>query len=252
MRTLTGAIVAAAMLVVWSAAAGALTELPAETRSYYVEFRVAVNGAYGHSYIAYGRLNEAGQPASTHYVDLHPTGRLPSIVIGHVVPVHASTRPDRATRRQKVASRYRRVLTEPEYQQLTAVIERARASRRSWSIVHYNCNDFVAEVARGIGLRTPNTLALPYDFIPELQALNEPAATPAVAAERAPSPAAEAEVPPPPAAPTLRTAAAATATPRVSGIPQSMRPFIRKITSTRPVPPAPIPNLRQSALSAVR
>src|SRR5687768_11585770 len=47
---------------------------PEASGSYYIEFRTASIPAYGHSYIAYGRLNAKGQPADTRYADLHPTG----------------------------------------------------------------------------------------------------------------------------------------------------------------------------------
>jgi len=50
---------------------------------------------------------------------------------------------------------------------------RTPSLRDAWSILGYNCNDFVADVARGIGMQTPATPALPYDFIPTLKAMNE-------------------------------------------------------------------------------
>ena len=62
--------------------------------SYYIEFRVARIGAYGHSYVAYGRLNANGQPAEHRYADLHPTGNYALIAIGHVLPVPANTKWD--------------------------------------------------------------------------------------------------------------------------------------------------------------
>jgi hypothetical protein len=192
-----------------------------ETRPYYVEFRVADNGLYGHSYVAYGRLNAAGQPASADYADIHPTGELPSLVLGHFIPMKAATTPARATPRRKVASRYLRTLTAAEYRKLTAVIARTRAARHEWSIVDYNCNDFVAEVARGIDLQTPNTLVLPYEFIPELQAMNEPPSDPAQASS------------------TIRPVPPA-AVPRASGPQPAMLPPVGIIAS-RPVRPARVP-----------
>lgn len=64
---------------------------------YYVEFRVAVDGVYGHSYIAYGHLNALGQPATTTYADIHPTGSVPSMVLGHFFPMEAATTPEKET-----------------------------------------------------------------------------------------------------------------------------------------------------------
>ncbi len=56
---------------------------------YYIEFRVAVDGVYGHSYVAYGRLNARGQHATATYADIHPTGDIPSMVLGHFIPMNA-------------------------------------------------------------------------------------------------------------------------------------------------------------------
>ena len=147
----------------------------AETQAYthYVEFRVAVNGTYGHSYIAYGRLNALGQPATAAYADIHPTGDLPSMVLGHFIPVDATTTPEKDTLGREIASRFQRPLTAVQYQRLGVIVAHARATGHARSILGYNCNDFVADVARGIGMQTPTTLSLPYDFIPTLKAMNE-------------------------------------------------------------------------------
>ena len=153
--------------------AGPVRPAMTETYPYYVEFRAAVDGVYGHSYIAYGRLNAVGQPATATYADIHPTGDIPSMVLGHFFPVDAATTPEKDTLGRKIASRFRRPLTPAEYERLNAIIARARAANHAWSILVYNCNDFVADVARGIGMKTPSTLSLPYDFIPRLEAMNK-------------------------------------------------------------------------------
>lgn len=155
---------------VWAAGQ---TEAHTNAYPYYVEFRAAVDGLYGHSYIAYGRLNTLGQPASAAYADIHPIGGFTSMVLGHFFALAASTSPEKDTLGHKIASRFRLPLTAAAYGRLQSVIARIRAARHSWSILAYNCNDFVADVARGMGLRTPTTVSLPYTFIPMLQARNE-------------------------------------------------------------------------------
>ena len=150
----------------------------AQEYPYYVEFRVAVDGVYGHSYIAYGRVDSLGRPATATYADIHPTGDLPSMVLGHFLPMEAATSPEKATLHYEIASRFRRPLTAAEYGKLQSVIARIRAARHSWSVLAYNCNDFVADVARGMGMQSPTTLLLPYDFIPRLQVINEPTLRP--------------------------------------------------------------------------
>jgi hypothetical protein len=139
---------------------------------YYVEFRVALDGVYGHSYIAYGRLDSVGRPATAAYADIHPTGDLPSMVLGHFLPMDAATVPEKDTLGYRIARRFRRPLTAAEYGRLTAAISHIRAAGHSWNVLAYNCNDFVADVARAMGMQTPATLSLPYDFIPTLQAIN--------------------------------------------------------------------------------
>ena len=41
---------------------------------FYVGFRAARIRLYGHSYVAYGRLDARRQPVDFHYADLHPMG----------------------------------------------------------------------------------------------------------------------------------------------------------------------------------
>jgi hypothetical protein len=146
---------------------------------YYVEFRVAVDGVYGHSYIAYGHLNALGQPATATYADIHPTGSIPSMVLGHFIPMEAATTPEKDTLGRKIANRFRRLLTAADYHRLNSIIARVRAARHAWSVLAYNCNDFVADVARGIGMQAPTTLLPCYDFIPKLQVMNEHTLRPA-------------------------------------------------------------------------
>jgi hypothetical protein len=175
-------IPAAALLAVcfftraWADPIGAAAQTRAAEATaypYYIEFRVALDGVYGHSYIAYGRLRGLGQPATATYADIHPTGDIPSMVLGHFFPMDAATSPEKDTLGFKIANRFRRPLTAIEYDRLKSIIARIRAARHAWSVLGYNCNDFVADVARGLGMRTPTTLLLPYNFIPELQAKNE-------------------------------------------------------------------------------
>ena len=171
---LTACFVAAAPAGAASTGAAAPTPVTeAEGYAYYVEFRVAVDGVYGHSYIAYGHLDSLGRTATATYADIHPTGDSLSATLGHFFPMEAATIPERDTLGYKIAGRFRRPLTAVEYDRLKLVISHIRAARHSWSVLAYNCNDFVADVARGMGMQTPTTLSLPYDFIPRLQAINE-------------------------------------------------------------------------------
>jgi hypothetical protein len=142
---------------------------------YYIDFRAAQIGTYGHSYVAYGRLNGRGQPADAHYADLHPMGNYAIMMLGHVLPVPANTEWDPDVLKLPVASSYRRNLNAAEYRKLLAALQRARANKqRTWNAVSNNCNHFVAELAKAVGLRTPHDFQLSYSFVPALRDLNEP------------------------------------------------------------------------------
>ena len=141
---------------------------------YYIEFRVATIGTYGHSYVSYGRLNAQGQPADRKYADLHPRGNYALMAIGHVVPVPANTKWDPEVLTLPVASSYLRKLTAAQYQKLLAAIRKSEADKdRYWNAVTNNCNHYVGELARAVGLKTPGNFQVSYAFIPALRDLNE-------------------------------------------------------------------------------
>src|SRR3954462_8794895 len=66
---------------------------PAEKSSggYFIEFRAARIGIYGHSYVAYGRLARFENPDPTPYEDRPPMGNYAIRALGHLVPVPANT-----------------------------------------------------------------------------------------------------------------------------------------------------------------
>ena len=143
---------------------------------YYIEFRVAQIGTYGHSYVAYGRLSAKGQPADRRFADLHPIGNYALMALGHVVPVPATTKWDPDVEKLPISTSWRRNLTAAQYRQLLAAIQRSRTdTSTTWNAVANNCNHYVAELAKAIGLRTPSNFQVSYTFIPALRDLNEPA-----------------------------------------------------------------------------
>jgi len=102
----------------------------------------------------------------------------------HVLFRESSQRQRAVTWRYKIASRFRQPLTAAEYRRPNLVIIHIPAAHHSWSVLAYNCNDFVADVARGMGIQTPVTLSPPYDFIPKLQAINQRALRPTASLAR--------------------------------------------------------------------
>jgi len=147
---------------------------PKTTGRYYIEFRVAQIGLYGHSYAAYGRLGARDELATVSYADLHPMGNYALMALGHIVPVAANTEWDPDVLKLPVATKYRRVLTAAQYQKLLAAVRKARANKQPyWNAMSYNCNTFIGELARAVGLRIPNHFQVSYQFVPALRELNE-------------------------------------------------------------------------------
>jgi len=72
-----------------------------EPAGYYVEFRAIDGFIYGHTVIAYGRLNARGQPIEEHYAGFEPDGGSIGAAFGHVMPVSGSIK----TSRESVISR---------------------------------------------------------------------------------------------------------------------------------------------------
>jgi hypothetical protein len=153
---------------------------------YYVEFRAALIGLYGHSYAAYGRLDGRGIPATTSYADLHPMGGYAVMALGHFVPVPANTEWDPEVLTLPVAFKYRVKLDEARYKNLLAAVESAKANKQPyWNAVSNNCNHFVGVLAQAIGLRVPAQFHLSYGFVQDMQEINE---SNAPATATAPSP----------------------------------------------------------------
>ena len=155
--------------------------------SYFVEFRVADMGVYGHSYIAYGRLSGSGKPTNIQYADFHPDGGNVGLAVGHVVPVAAGMTPDPDVLKLPLNASWRLPITATQYRTLTSAVGAARANPKVWSALAYNCNSFVGDMAEVIGLKAPSSLLFANAYIPALRTLNEAPADTRMAHTAAPN-----------------------------------------------------------------
>ena len=145
---------------------------------YFIEFRAARIGIYGHSYVAYGRLDRFGNPDTTTYADRHPMGNYAIMALGHFVPVPANTEWDPEVLDLPIAHKYRVKLNDSQYNNLLAAVKRANANTSYWNAVANNCNHYVGQLAEAVGLRVPGAFHMSMGFIPDLQEMNEAAAPP--------------------------------------------------------------------------
>lgn len=162
---------------------------PKSPGGYYIEFRAAKIGLYGHSYVAYGRLDRRGNAESTTYADLHPMGNYAVMALGHFVPVPGNKEWDPEVLTLPVAFTYRIKLNDSQYNNLLAAVKRANESTAYWNAVANNCNHYVGKLAQAVGLRVPAEFHLSYGFIPDLQAINEASVPPMKAPARPAKPA---------------------------------------------------------------
>jgi len=140
---------------------------------YFVEFRAADIGVYGHSYIAYGRLNRSGQPVGVHYADFHPQGGFSGLALGHVLPVAGSFEPEQETFGLPLSAVYRRSLTGSQYAHLLAAIEAAKETHHLWSAEFYNCIHFIVDMAHAVDLKAPPVMLLSAPTVKLIRAMNE-------------------------------------------------------------------------------
>lgn len=142
---------------------------------YYIEFRSRTAQSYGHTFAMFGRRDAQGNILTREVAGLHPasTSSVP-YMLGHVVPVPAETGPsDGDLEDQYMTANYRIDLTRAEYEYVLEHIRHLQANRLVWHAPVYNCNSFVGEIARYMGLRAPNNhLMLPENYITTLREMN--------------------------------------------------------------------------------
>lgn len=145
-----------------------------ENGRYFIEFRSRYALTYGHTYVVFGRLDRAGQMINPEVAGLAPASTSPvPYVLGHYVPVPSETGwTDGDLEDRYRSASWRVMLSEGEYQKVVAYIRKLKASSPVWHAVLYNCNAFVADIAKSMGYKTPNTLLRPQQFIVKLREMN--------------------------------------------------------------------------------
>jgi hypothetical protein len=153
--------------------------------AYYVDFRVIDGFIYGHTHIAYGRLDAHGRPVGERYAGFEPKGGVVGAVFGHVAPVSGSIVTSRESVNFALVDSYRRRLNAQQYRSLLAALEAAKKKNYVWNAVLHNCNDFMADMAHAVGLKAPPNMVIPYLYVSTMRNMNEPGAAGAAANRRA-------------------------------------------------------------------
>ena len=148
-----------------------------EAKRYFVEFRSRSALSYGHTFLVHGKLNangQVGQVRKEQVAGLHPASES-SVpwMIGHLIPVVSENGwSDGDDEEEYVTARYRVLLTEEEYAQVSANIRHLQKNSPLWHAVLYNCNAWVGDVAKSMGLKVPSSGLYPEEFISGIASLN--------------------------------------------------------------------------------
>jgi hypothetical protein len=159
-----------------SAPAGqSLSTAPVADDLYYIEFRARSAESYGHTFAMFGRRDAQGNILTREVAGLHPasTSDVP-YVLGHLIPVPSETGPsDGDLDDRYMTANYRIDLNRAEYENVLAYIRQLQSSRPLWHAALYNCNSFVGDIAKHMGLRAPsNHLLFPEQYITTLREMN--------------------------------------------------------------------------------
>jgi hypothetical protein len=140
---------------------------------YYFEFRSRQAWDYGHTFVVFGRVGEA--PSKNNVAGLSPKGDDPQMwVMGHYVPVPSDTGwTDGDLEDKYITSRYRVLVSKEQYDRTVAYIRQLQARSTTWSVELYNCNAFVADIAKFMGLKAPaSTWIYPKVFVSNMRKIN--------------------------------------------------------------------------------
>jgi hypothetical protein len=140
---------------------------------YYFEFRSRQAWDYGHTFVVFGRVGEA--PSKNNVAGLSPKGDDPSMwLMGHYVPVPSDTGwTDGDLEDKYITSRYRVLVSKEQYDRTVAFIRQLQAKSTTWSVEMYNCNAFVADIAKFMGLKVPaSSWIYPRVFVTNMRKVN--------------------------------------------------------------------------------
>ncbi len=149
---------------------------PKSAKRYFIDLKARSALSYGHTFSVYGRLDAKGKVVESTVAGLHPfTESSIPWMIGHLIPVPAEHgASDGDTEEEYTTASYRILLTEAEYNKVVNYIKQKEARSPLWHALLYNCNQYVADIADFMGLKTPllSISGFPQDFINSIKELN--------------------------------------------------------------------------------
>ena len=140
---------------------------------HFVEFR-ARDGVSGHTYVVYGTADRRGRILKARAAGFFPYGALSESALTVFLPFPGHVGLQAADRRDPPTAIYRVYIDADRYARLVATVNRFREAEHGWHLLFFNCNAFVARIARSIGLQASSSIQIPNDFVRYLYLLNRP------------------------------------------------------------------------------
>lgn len=130
---------------------------------YYMEMRLRHTPLLpvGHTYIAYGRLSELGQPLDEHVIMLSPIGGYGGAALASAVPMPGVLKPVTDDCKIKPIAAYRVSLSAQDYEKLLLRIRKANKEKPAYALFAYNCNHFASDIAKSVGILPPKNAYVP-------------------------------------------------------------------------------------------
>lgn len=141
---------------------------------YYIEIRMRHTPPLpvGHTYTAYGRLDEQGNKLDEHLVMLAPVGGYVGAGIAGAIPMPGIMVPQKTDCKITPKAAYRVSLSAVQYEKLLLEIKQAKIDKPRYQLFTYNCNHFTSRISESVGIKTPrnkytSSLVYMYDIIKE-------------------------------------------------------------------------------------
>ena len=158
---------------------------------YYIEIRMRHTPPLpiGHTYTAYGRLDENGRKLDESLVMLAPKGGYAGAAAASSIPMPSVMTPTPADCNIKPVAAYRVSLSDAQYENLLKAIKQAKIDKPKYKLFLYNCNHFTSRISESVGIKTPknkytSSLVYMYDIIRENEGSNYTVAARTVAPSR--------------------------------------------------------------------
>ena len=130
---------------------------------YYMEMRLRHTPMLpvGHVYIAYGDLSADGEPLNEKLIMLAPIGGYVGAGIAGTIPMPGLLSPHPQDCTVTPEAGYRVSLSAQNYERLLTAIYEAKQSTPSYHLLAYNCNHFMSDIAKSVGILPPANIYKP-------------------------------------------------------------------------------------------